>query len=187
MTDSEMSNEAEPIEGQQDAPGPETPEAPGVAPNAEAPGVAPNAEPGAPAAVETSVAETTPDASSTDSPIASDTAAAADSVTASDTGTPVTFERLEGITGAAGGAATLELLYDLSLPLTVELGRAAMTVQDLLALGQGSVIRLDRMAGDPVDVYVGTKKLAQAEVVVLEDQFGIRITQIYPEAGMPQA
>lgn len=83
----------------------------------------------------------------------------------------------------AAGPATLELLYDLSLPLTVELGRATLRVQDVLALGQGSVVRLDRVAGDPVDVYVGAKKLAQAEVVVLDDKFGIRITHIYPDAN----
>jgi len=49
------------------------------------------------------------------------------------------------------------------------------------------VIRLDRVAGDPVDVYVGQKRLAQAEVVVLEEQFGIRITHIYPDAGVSEA
>jgi flagellar motor switch protein FliN/FliY len=89
----------------------------------------------------------------------------------------------EAAVAAPQGAATLELLYDLSLPLTVELGRATLKVQDVLALGQGSVVRLDRIAGDPVDVYVGAKKLAQAEVVVLDDKFGIRITHIYPDAN----
>ncbi len=98
--------------------------------------------------------------------------------------TPVTFGDLpEGAAAAVSGGATLELLYDLSLPITVELGRAALKVQDVLALGEGSVVRLDRIAGDPVDVYVGTKKLAQAEVVVLDEQFGIRITHIYPDPG----
>ncbi|MCG8468345.1 MAG: flagellar motor switch protein FliN [Gemmatimonadetes bacterium] len=104
-----------------------------------------------------------------------------------ESGTPIEFGDLpEGAAATAGGAATLELLYDLSLPLTVELGRAALKVQDVLSLGQGSVVRLDRVAGDPVDVYVGSKKLAQAEVVVLEEQFGIRITHIYPDAGTPE-
>lgn len=123
------------------------------------------------------------------------TDAATDAVAESDTsigadeaeGTPITFGDLpEGAVVASGGA-TLELLYDLTLPITVELGRAALKVQDVLSLGEGSVVRLDRIAGDPVDVFVGSKKLAQAEVVVLEDRFGIRITHIYPDPGSSEA
>ena len=62
----------------------------------------------------------------------------------------------------------------------IELGRTSMKVQDVLHLGRGSVIELDRMAGEPVDVYVGDRRFAEGEVVVLGENFGVRITRILP-------
>ncbi len=70
------------------------------------------------------------------------------------------------------------VLYDLTLPVTIELGRTSMTVADVLRLGRGSVIQLERLAGEPVDVYVGERRFAEAEVVVLGEHFGVRITRI---------
>ncbi len=79
-----------------------------------------------------------------------------------------------------GGAdpATLSMLYDLSLPVTIELGRARLSVQELLSLGRGSVVQLDRLAGEPIDVFVGDRRFAEGEVVVVGEQFAVRITRI---------
>lgn len=82
----------------------------------------------------------------------------------------------------SGQQAPLALLYDLDLPLTVELGRTRMTVNEVLGLGRGSVVQLDRLVGEPVDIYVGDRKFAEAEVVVLGEQFGVRINRIVSPA-----
>ena len=70
------------------------------------------------------------------------------------------------------------MLLDLSLPISIELGRTTKTVQELLRLGRGSVIQLDRLAGEPIDIYVGDRRFAEGEVVVLGEHFGVRITRI---------
>ena len=62
--------------------------------------------------------------------------------------------------------------------MAIELGRTRMSVQDVLALGRGSVIQLDRLAGEPIDVFVGDRRFAEGEVVVVGEQFGVRITRI---------
>lgn len=85
--------------------------------------------------------------------------------------------------GAPGGGAGLAVLYDLPLPVSVELGRTRLPVQEILGLGRGSVVQLDRLAGEPVDLFVGDRKFAQGEVVVLGEQFGVRITRILPAGG----
>jgi flagellar motor switch protein FliN/FliY len=72
----------------------------------------------------------------------------------------------------------LELLMDLTLPLSIELGRTRMTVQDILRLGRGSVVQLERLAGEPIDLYVADRRFAEGEVVVLGEHFGVRITRI---------
>ena len=72
----------------------------------------------------------------------------------------------------------MQMLYDLTLPVTIELGRASMTVQEVLQLGRGSVIQLERLAGEPVDIYVGERRFAEGEVVVLGEHFGVRVTRI---------
>jgi flagellar motor switch protein FliN/FliY len=86
-----------------------------------------------------------------------------------------------GELGASVGAtdpAALSMLYDLSLPITIELGRARMSVEELLGLGRGSVIQLDRLAGEPIDVFVGDRRFAEGEVVVVGEQFAVRVTRI---------
>lgn len=72
----------------------------------------------------------------------------------------------------------LSLLMDLTLPVSIELGRTTMAVQDVLRLGRGSVIQLDRLAGEPIDVFIGDRRFAEGEVVVLGEHFGIRLTRI---------
>jgi len=82
----------------------------------------------------------------------------------------------QGVTGAA--EVPLSMLMDLTLPLSIELGRTRMTVQDILRLGRGSVVQLDRLAGEPIDLYVADRRFAEGEVVVLGEHFGVRITRI---------
>jgi len=72
----------------------------------------------------------------------------------------------------------LDLLLDVPLDLTVELGRARMSIQDLLALGPGSVIELDKVSGEPLDILVNNRLIARGEAVVVNDKFGVRITDI---------
>lgn len=75
------------------------------------------------------------------------------------------------------------MLLDLILPVSIELGRTSMTVQEILRLGRGSVIQLDRLAGEPIDIYVGDRRLAEGEVVVLGENFGVRITRVLAHAS----
>ena len=82
-----------------------------------------------------------------------------------------------------GDPAALSMLYDLSMPVAIELGRTRMSVQDILSLGRGSVIQLDRLAGEPIDVFVGDRRFAEGEVVVVGEQFGVRITRILSKSG----
>ena len=65
--------------------------------------------------------------------------------------------------------------------MTVELGRAQMRIKEILSLGQGSVVELDRLAGEPVDVLVNGQLIAQGEVVVIDENFGIKITSLVKE------
>jgi flagellar motor switch protein FliN/FliY len=90
--------------------------------------------------------------------------------------TPEFVEFDEGAVGQ--GAENISLLYDLTLPVSIELGRTRMTVQEVLALTRGSVIQLDRLVGEAIDIFVGERRFAQGEVVVLGEQFGVRITRI---------
>jgi flagellar motor switch protein FliN/FliY len=84
----------------------------------------------------------------------------------------------------AGGEVPLAMLMDLTFPVSIELGRTSMMVQEILRLGRGSVIQLDRLAGEPIDVYIGDRLFAQGEVVVLGEHFGVRITRIL-QKGVP--
>ena len=71
---------------------------------------------------------------------------------------------------------------DVCLNLTVELGRTELPIEDILELTRGSVIELNRVAGEPVDLYANGKMIAKGEVVVIEDNFGLRITSIVSPA-----
>ena len=82
-----------------------------------------------------------------------------------------------------GEGGNIELLMDVSVPVVAQLGGAEMQIRDILDLVPGSIIELDKLAGDPVDLYVRGKLFAQGEVVVVDDSFGIRVTKIVnPEA-----
>lgn len=72
----------------------------------------------------------------------------------------------------------IELLMDIPLEVTVELGRVSMVVQDILDLGNGSIVELEKVAGEPVDVLVNGRLVARGEVVVVEDNFGVRLSEI---------
>jgi len=78
----------------------------------------------------------------------------------------------------SGNGANIELLMDLEMPITIELGRTRMTIKKILELGQGSIIELDKLSGDPVDVFINDRKFAEGEVVVVDENFGVRITEI---------
>jgi len=82
--------------------------------------------------------------------------------------------------------AALSTVFDLSVPVAIELGRTRMAVQEVLALGRGSVVELDRLVGEPIDVYVADRRFAEGEVVVVGEQFGVRITRILGRAPAPE-
>jgi flagellar motor switch protein FliN/FliY len=81
-----------------------------------------------------------------------------------------------GATGAAPRA--IDLLSDVNLNVKIELGRTRMLVEDVLKLSEGAVVELDKLAGDPVDVYVNDRHVARGEVLVLNDNFCVRINEI---------
>lgn len=82
----------------------------------------------------------------------------------------------------AGEQGSLDLLMDIALELSVELGRSMVPVRDVLRFAQGSLIQLNKLAGEPVDVLVNGKLIARGEVVVVDDSFGVRLTEIVSES-----
>jgi flagellar motor switch protein FliN/FliY len=72
----------------------------------------------------------------------------------------------------------MELLLDIDLPIAIELGRTSLLIREILKLGAGSIIELDKLSGEPVDIFVNDKKFAQGEVVVIDENFGVRITEV---------
>lgn len=92
---------------------------------------------------------------------------------------PTQFEPLTVNSVRAGGEANnIDLLMDVPLRISVELGRTRLSVRQVLDLQSGAVVELDRMAGDPVDVLVNDRLMARGEVVVVDDRFGVRLTEI---------
>jgi len=79
---------------------------------------------------------------------------------------------------AVGGDVNLDLILDVPVSLTLEVGRARIPIRNLLQLNQGSVVELERMAGEPLDVYVNGTLVAQGEVVVVNERFGVRLTDV---------
>jgi flagellar motor switch protein FliN/FliY len=84
--------------------------------------------------------------------------------------------------GSEAGAS-LELLLDVPLRVTVELGGARLTIRELLQLGHGSVVELDKPGGEPLDVYVNGKPIARGEAVIVNDKFGVRLTEIVSQTA----
>jgi len=77
-----------------------------------------------------------------------------------------------------GASRPLDFILDIPLEISVELGRARMVINDLLQLGQGSVIELSKLAGEPLEIFVNGKLVARGEVVVVNEKFGVRVTDI---------
>jgi flagellar motor switch protein FliN/FliY len=95
---------------------------------------------------------------------------------------PVQFMPLAPELPSADPAHGIELLMDVALEVTVELGRSHMSIGEILALRTGSVIELDKLAGEPVDVSVNGTLIARGEVVVVDEKFGVRITEVVSRA-----
>ena len=74
----------------------------------------------------------------------------------------------------------LDLILDIPLTVTVELGRSKMLINDLLQLGEGSVIELTKLVGEPLEVLINSKLVARGEVVIVNEKFGVRLTSIVP-------
>lgn len=94
---------------------------------------------------------------------------------------PVKFPPL-GESVPYGAGSNISLLMDVPMSLTVELGRTRQLVRDILGLGEGSIIELDKLAGEPVDLLVNGKLIAKGEVVVIDENFGVRVTDIVSPA-----
>ena len=92
------------------------------------------------------------------------------------------FPDLAGNTLSGGLAQDIDFILDIPVLLTVELGRTKISIKNLLQLAQGSVVELDGLAGEPMDVLVNGCLIAQGEVVVVNDKFGVRLTDIITPA-----
>jgi flagellar motor switch protein FliN/FliY len=90
----------------------------------------------------------------------------------------VTFADIEPGIQEEGGSQNMDFLLDIPLEITVELGKAKISIGDLLKLSQGSVVELDKMTNQPLEIFVNKKLMAQGEVVVVNDKFGIRLMHI---------
>jgi flagellar motor switch protein FliN/FliY len=80
--------------------------------------------------------------------------------------------------GGLVSAEELERLHDVPVELAVEIGRTHMTIREALALGPGSIVTLNKLAGEPVDLLVNGKPIARGEVVVIDEEFGLRVTEV---------
>lgn len=88
------------------------------------------------------------------------------------------FQPLQGSTGSDIAKADIDRVLDVPVQLTAELGRTRITIKNLLQLSQGSIVELDGLAGEPMDVFINGYLIAQGEVVVVNEKFGIRLTDI---------
>lgn len=91
------------------------------------------------------------------------------------------FETLAGTestTATGADEGRIELLLDLNMNVTVELGRTTMMIKDILSLGRGSIIEFDKLVSEPVNILVNGRKMAEGEVVIVDKHFGIRVTSL---------
>ncbi|ECW3841267.1 flagellar motor switch protein FliN [Salmonella enterica] len=102
---------------------------------------------------------------------------AADAVFQQQSAADAVFQQLGG-GDVSGAMQDIDLIMDIPVKLTVELGRTRMTIKELLRLTQGSVVALDGLAGEPLDILINGYLIAQGEVVVVADKYGVRITDI---------
>lgn len=89
---------------------------------------------------------------------------------------PAPFGQLKP--GGAQGGGNLEMILDIPVTLSVEIGRTKIVVNDLLQLGEGSVVELEKFAGEPMEVFVNNRLIARGEAVVVNEKFGVRLTDI---------
>lgn len=95
----------------------------------------------------------------------------------------VSFDELKNeVTRQAPGSPDLDVILDIPVSISMEVGRTSITIRNLLQLNQGSVIELDRLAGEPLDVLVNGTLIAHGEVVVVNEKFGIRMTDVISPA-----
>lgn len=94
------------------------------------------------------------------------------------------FRQEDGMSDVERDKQKMEMLNDVYLPVSIELGRTTMIVKDVLELEKGSVIEFDKLAGENVDLLVNDKKFAEGEVVVIDEHFGIRITNLVRTADL---
>lgn len=95
---------------------------------------------------------------------------------------PAVFSNFETFTPNESEARNLNMLLDIPLKVTVELGRTKRSVKEILELSSGSIIELDKLAGEPVDILVNNRLIAQGEVVVIDENFGVRVTDIVSQS-----
>jgi flagellar motor switch protein FliN/FliY len=88
------------------------------------------------------------------------------------------FGDLQADAGTGGGEVSLDLILDVGVTVALEVGRTRITVRELLQLTQGSILELDRLAGEPLDVLVNGVRIARGEVVVVNEKFGIRLIEV---------
>jgi flagellar motor switch protein FliN len=100
---------------------------------------------------------------------------------------PVRFPPLTEPRQSSAERRSLDLIMDVSMRVTVELGRSTLTVEEVLSLGPGSVVELNKLAGEPVDVLVNEQLIARGEVVVVDENFGVRVTEIVSPRRRAQA
>lgn len=99
--------------------------------------------------------------------------------------TPASFPSLDG-GGAAPAPKNIDFILDIPMQVTVQVGSTKMVIRELLQLGQGSVIELEKLAGEPMEVLVNNKLVARGEVVVVNEKFGIRLTDVISAAERVQ-
>ena len=105
---------------------------------------------------------------------------------------PITFGPLDAgasgeVADSEGGNRNLNLLLDVGIPVSAEVGRAQMTLDEILSLAPGSIVPLDKRAEEPVDLRVNGKLVARGEVVLVDDVYGLRVTQILDPSGRIQS
>ncbi|MCC6932436.1 MAG: flagellar motor switch protein FliN [Deltaproteobacteria bacterium] len=101
-------------------------------------------------------------------------------------------EAAEGIVKATSEASAemprnLDFLLDVTLQVSVEVGKTRMSIQDLLQLAQGSVIELSKLAGEPLDIFINEKHIARGEAVIVNEKFGVRVTDIVSQQDRLQS
>ena len=92
------------------------------------------------------------------------------------------FQELQAENAVINGEVSLDAILDVPVVISMEIGRTKISIRNLLQLNQGSVVELDRLAGEPMDVMVNGTLIAQGEVVVVNDKFGVRLTDVISPA-----